>query len=191
MAQESNIEKEKSNRNPNSVIAWILGGVPNLLSLCRLVLALVFPLLPPRFRLAAAVLAGLTDLVDGPLSRILNAASVSGRLLDPVADKAFVFAVLGTLWYEGVLLLWHAALVAARDLTVSAGALALLLFGRWAEFGRLEPTLLGKAVTAGQLLWIMALLSGGQIAHWLFLPVAILSCLAALHYLYRFWTRQQ
>ena len=129
--------------------------------------------------------------VDGPLSRILNAASVTGRLLDPVADKAFVFAVLGTLWYEGVLLLWHAALVAARDLTVSAGALALLLFGRWAEFGRIEPTLLGKAVTAGQLLWIMSLLTRGQIAHWLFLPVAILSCLAFLHYLYRFWTRSQ
>src|SRR5262249_17808873 len=127
-------------------------------------------------------------LVDGPLSRILNAASFTGRVLDPIADKAFVFAVLGTLWYDGALPIWQAALVASRDLTVVAGAIALVLFGRWADLRGMQPILLGKATTAGQLLWIMALLIGVQSAHWLFMPVAVLSCLAALQYLFRFST---
>jgi cardiolipin synthase len=180
-----------ANLNRTRFIVWILGGVPNLLSLCRLALAVVFPFLPPRFRLSGVVLAGITDLMDGPLSRILNAASVTGRLLDPLADKAFFFAVLGTLWYDGTLPIWHAALVAARDLTVSAGAIALLVSGRWVDLRYMQPTRLGKATTAGQLLWIMALLIGGQSARWLIMPVAILSCLAALDYLYRFSTRRR
>src|SRR5262249_13921775 len=149
MAQEGNINEEVSNRNRSRFIVWMLGGVPNLLSLCRLALAVVFPFLPPRFRLPVVLLAALTCLVDGRLSRILNAASISGRLLDPIADKAFVLAVLGTLWYDRALPLWHAALVASRDLTISVGAIALFLFGRWADLGRQQPTLLGKATTAG------------------------------------------
>src|SRR5947208_2906598 len=136
MAQQGNGKEEASNLNRRSFIHWMLGAVPNLLSLCRLALAVVFPSLPPRFRLSVVFLAGLTDLVDGPLSRILHAASLTGRVLDPIADKAFVFAVLGTLWYDGALSIGHAALVATRDLTVSAGAMALLLFGRWADLGR-------------------------------------------------------
>jgi len=47
------------------------------------------------------VIAGLTDIVDGPIARKLNVASKFGRMLDPLADKVLVcgafvcFAVIG------------------------------------------------------------------------------------------------
>jgi len=89
--------------------------IPNILTFGRLVLTIVFLIMilytPPayagnrRFFLDIAfiifVVAGLTDVVDGPIARRLNVTSKFGRMIDPLADKVLVcgaficFAIIG------------------------------------------------------------------------------------------------
>ncbi len=89
--------------------------IPNILTFGRLVLTIVFLVMilytpPPNaenrpFFLNVAfvlfVIAGLTDIVDGPVARKLNVTSKFGRMVDPLADKALVcgafvcFAIIG------------------------------------------------------------------------------------------------
>ena len=76
-------------------------GLPNLLTLSRI---LVIPLIvgfiwygEDTYRWIAFGLyafAGITDYLDGYLARSLNQHSDFGRLLDPIADKLLVGAVL-------------------------------------------------------------------------------------------------
>lgn len=95
-----------------------LKQIPNILTLGRLALTAVFlimllysPLfyaqgeLPfPGFLDIAFiifVIAGLTDVIDGPVARKLNIATKFGRMLDPLIDKVLVcgafvcFAIIG------------------------------------------------------------------------------------------------
>jgi CDP-diacylglycerol--glycerol-3-phosphate 3-phosphatidyltransferase len=89
--------------------------IPNILTFGRLVLTIVFLIMilyspPPGaenrqcfldIAFVLFVVAGVTDVVDGPIARKLNVASKFGRMLDPLVDKilvcgAFVsFAVIG------------------------------------------------------------------------------------------------
>jgi CDP-diacylglycerol---glycerol-3-phosphate 3-phosphatidyltransferase len=91
----------------------MLKQVPNILTFGRLVLTILFlgmllysPCAPNRTLLLDTaftifVIAGLTDIIDGPVARKLNVASKLGRMLDPLADKILVcgsficFAIIG------------------------------------------------------------------------------------------------
>jgi CDP-diacylglycerol--glycerol-3-phosphate 3-phosphatidyltransferase len=93
----------------------MLKHVPNILTFCRLVLTVVFlamVLYAPGVAkekvtffwdvaFTIFVIAGVTDLIDGPLARSLNVASKFGRMMDPLADKVLVigafvcFAIIG------------------------------------------------------------------------------------------------
>jgi CDP-diacylglycerol--glycerol-3-phosphate 3-phosphatidyltransferase len=81
--------------------------IPNILTLGRLVLTIIFLImiwLSPRYYAAGErpfpdfldyafmlfVIAGLTDLVDGAVARKLNVTSKFGRMVDPLADKILV-----------------------------------------------------------------------------------------------------
>ncbi len=66
--------------------------VPNALSLFRLMLIIPFALAVPTFPLVAlfiAILAGLSDFLDGFFARRWESKSKLGAILDPIADKAF------------------------------------------------------------------------------------------------------
>ena len=75
--------------------------IPNLLSLCRLVLIPVYIVIylnateAAHYAIAASILAVscLTDLVDGKIARHFDMISTVGKVLDPVADKATQFAL--------------------------------------------------------------------------------------------------
>ena len=92
--------------------------IPNILTLGRLVLTIVFlimVLMSPRYyadgevpfpgfldiAFILFVIAGLTDIVDGFAARRLNVTSKFGRMVDPLADKILVcgaficFALIG------------------------------------------------------------------------------------------------
>ena len=87
-------------------------GLPNLLTLSRI---LVIPLIvgfiwygEDTYRWIAFGLyafAGITDYLDGYLARSLNQHSDFGRLLDPIADKLLVGAVLFSLLPALIILL--------------------------------------------------------------------------------------
>ena len=68
----------------------------NLLTLCRIPLALfllfVAPLSPDFFLFY--VLAGITDMLDGPLARRSHTANRTGAWLDSLADTVFLAAML-------------------------------------------------------------------------------------------------
>lgn len=76
--------------------------IPNVLSLFRLLLIPVYIILylraekPEEYFLAAAILAVscLTDLIDGKIARHFNMISNTGKILDPLADKATQFALI-------------------------------------------------------------------------------------------------
>ncbi len=73
--------------------------VPGLLTLARIPLAVAFPWVAGRKRAALAVLAlaGVSDLLDGWAARRFDMATPTGAALDPIADKLFVAAVVGSL----------------------------------------------------------------------------------------------
>ena len=76
--------------------------IPNILTFGRLVLTVLFLgmlLYIPRAddkvltydtALTIFIIAGITDIIDGPIARKLNVASKFGRMLDPLADKILV-----------------------------------------------------------------------------------------------------
>src|SRR5579885_2796464 len=75
-----------------------------------------------RWAFVAFVVAAVTDFFDGWLARRLNATTIWGAILDPIADKVLVCAaVLGLLAQSSnppVIL--PAALILFREFTVSA-----------------------------------------------------------------------
>jgi phosphatidylglycerophosphate synthase len=166
---------------------WLV-VVPNGLSLLRLLLGLAFPWLPPGWRLPVVLLAALTDLADGASSRLLHASSRLGAVLDPVADKVFVLSVLGVLLWEGALTGVDVLLLATRDLVVLAGGAWVVARGSTATWRRVWPTLLGKAATAAQFLFVLSVFFWRQRLLVVLVPAACLSVLAALEYVYRYLT---
>jgi len=99
----------------DSKLAFVLKLIPNILTFARLALTVIFlvmllycPKVPAPNRslfldvaFAVFVIAGVTDLVDGPIARRLNVTSKFGRMMDPLADKVLVcgafvcFAIIG------------------------------------------------------------------------------------------------
>ncbi|GAA3656236.1 cardiolipin synthase [Lentzea atacamensis] len=122
--------------------------IPNLLSVLRLagVPLFLYLLLGPRadgWALLVLVFAGLSDWLDGKLARWLDQASKLGALLDPAADRLYVFCTLLAFVVRDIVPLWIALVLVGREVVV--GICLLILRGRgWAPF---EVTYLGKAAT--------------------------------------------
>jgi CDP-diacylglycerol--glycerol-3-phosphate 3-phosphatidyltransferase len=72
------------------------------------------------------VIAMATDQIDGWLARRSGTSTNLGKLLDPVADKVLVLAVLVMLVGEGVAPAWMVALIVVREILVSGLRLAAL-----------------------------------------------------------------
>lgn len=123
--------------------------LPNLLTILRLIAGLVIPFVDPFWWLPLVLFAGLSDLIDGWLSRVWNGTSTFGQLLDPVADKTFVLAVLWCVWRAGWVTLPELAWLAARDLTVLGLTIVAALSTRLTAQD-LRPRWPGKCATAAQ-----------------------------------------
>ena len=135
--------------------------IPNALSVARLIGVPVFLWLvlgPQRDVLALVVLAasGVTDYLDGKLARSLNQTSKVGQILDPVADRLYILAVVVGLAIRGIIPVWLAVGLPLRD---------VLLFGivpilRTRGYAALPVHFLGKAATANLLYAFPLLLLG-------------------------------
>ncbi len=80
----------------------MLKFIPNILTLSRLVLTVVFLIMilySPNAEnktsfldatLVVFLIAGLTDIIDGPVARHFGIATKFGRIMDPLADKILV-----------------------------------------------------------------------------------------------------
>jgi phosphatidylglycerophosphate synthase len=167
----------------------LLAAIPNALSLFRIVLGIAFPCLPSSWRVGAVLAAGFSDLADGASSRHFHASSVTGRILDPVADKVFGLGVVIALVADGSLEIWEVALLGLRDLLVLGGAGWCLVRRNWSAVRGMSPTLLGKATTAAQFLFVLLFLIRSEKSLVVFLLTAGLSGLGGAHYVWLFLKR--
>jgi cardiolipin synthase len=121
--------------------------LPNLLSMLRLALVPVFLLLliNEKFALAigALALASLTDFLDGYFARKWNQITRLGQLLDPAADRLYIFSTLVGLAYVGQIPWWIVVVIFARDAMLAVAYVVLANFG----YGPLPVHYLGKTAT--------------------------------------------
>lgn len=156
--------------------------IPNALTALRLVLAGLFPLVAPPWRLWVVLLAGASDALDGWLARRFGGTSWLGAVLDAVADKAFTVVVLGTLTWEGRLALWHTGLLLSRDVVVALIYAYVVLTRQWGVFRRVGVRLPGKITTVLLFASMVLLLSAPRAAMWVVWPAMVLSAAAAVDY---------
>lgn len=134
-------------------------SLPNLISLGRLLaVPLAVWLILNDLLLAAFwlfVAAGISDAVDGYLAKRLNAETVLGKYLDPLADKALLVSVFISLGAVGYLQSWLVILVVFRDALIVSGA---LLYHTMTQKLTLEPLWISKLNTAAQIVLVAMLL---------------------------------
>jgi cardiolipin synthase (CMP-forming) len=123
--------------------------LPNALSIARLLgvpLFLWLVLGPEKDGWALLLLgvAGVTDYLDGWLARTLNQTSKVGQLLDPIADRLYIVAVVLGLALRDIIPVWFAVLLPIRDIML----FSLVPFLRTRGYTALPVHFLGKAATA-------------------------------------------
>lgn len=139
-------------------LVWTL---PNALSALRLLgvpLFLWLVLVPEADTWALAVLmaSGITDFLDGWLARRLDQQSVVGQVLDPVADRLYILAVVVGLALRDIIPWWVAVSLPLRD-ALMWGLVPLL---RTRGYSALPVHFLGKAATFNLLYAFPLLLLG-------------------------------
>jgi len=135
--------------------------VPNALSFLRLLgvpLFLWLVLGPEADGWALAVLAasGVTDYLDGYLARRLHQTSRLGEILDPVADRLYILAVVIGLALRDIVPWWFAIILPLRDVLLW-GLVPIL---RTRGYSALPVHFLGKAATFNLLYAFPLLLLG-------------------------------
>jgi cardiolipin synthase (CMP-forming) len=133
--------------------------------------------------LAIFIIAGISDFLDGYLARALAQQSSLGRMLDPIADKLLVSAVLLMLAADHTITsisLWAAIVILCREILVSGlreflaelkvsvpvsrvakwkTTLQLIALGFLIAGPAAEPILPGTTKIGLVLLWISAILT--------------------------------
>lgn len=129
------------------------------------------------------IAAMATDQLDGWLARRQGGSTVLGSLLDPVADKILVLAVLIVLVGEGVAPGWMVALIVAREFLVSGLRLAALERGvvlQARDLGKVKTW--AQAVAAGIGGFAAAGAWDDRVAWWALLIALALTWLSGLDY---------
>jgi len=119
--------------------------------------------------LAAFVIAGVTDGLDGLLARRFQQQSPLGRILDPIADKMMLVTAFVVLSMRSVFPIplpkhlpvpfWVTITVISRDVFIIVGAAAINMVTGFRSF---RPSSLGKVSTVVQIVTIAAVILGAQ-----------------------------
>jgi len=176
--------------------------LPNLLTIFRMALTPVFVslLFYQKFvwALAAFVLAGITDGLDGLLARRFQQQSELGRILDPIADKMMLVTSFVVLSMRSVfptplpkhlpVPFWVTITVISRDIFILVGAAAINMVSGFRAF---RPSFLGKVSTVVQIGAVAAVILAAQtrVGTGYYLPtiytsVFALTLLSGIHYIF-------
>ncbi|WP_310963417.1 CDP-alcohol phosphatidyltransferase family protein [Nocardioides marmorisolisilvae] len=122
--------------------------IPNVVSMLRLlgVPLFLWLVLGPEadvWALIVLMASGVTDWLDGYLARRLDQASKLGEVLDPVADRLYILAVVIGLAFRDIIPWWVAIVLPLRD----AFLWCLVPFLRRRGYSALPVHYLGKAAT--------------------------------------------
>ncbi|MCW2834230.1 MAG: CDP-diacylglycerol-phosphatidylglycerol [Nocardioides sp.] len=150
--------QEQTGRRTGHARVWT---IPNLLSMLRLagVPLFLWLVLGPEADLVALVVlmvSGVTDYLDGYLARRLDQFTSLGEILDPVADRLYILAVVIGLALRDIIPWWVAIILPLRDLLLW-GLVPLL---RTRGYSALPVHFLGKAATFNLLYAFPLLLLG-------------------------------
>ncbi len=123
--------------------------VPNALSFLRLLgvplfLWLIIVQEADGWALVVLAVSAFTDWLDGKLARRWNQITRVGQLLDPVADRLYIFATVVAFVVRDIIPLWFAVLLVSRDVIL---ALILWVLRRRSGVIGLPVHFLGKAAT--------------------------------------------
>lgn len=126
VAQDARVAVPGTPENP----LHTLKTIPNLVTLCRLLLTAAFLVMYPHenLRIPAVVVfvvAACTDWLDGQLARRLHQVSVFGKRFDPVMDRVLIFSAVLALLLAGLVPLWVVVFLVGRDCVLALGALTL------------------------------------------------------------------
>lgn len=143
------------------VVTNRVATLPNVLSVARLlgVPLFLWLVLGPEadgWALVVLMISGFTDWLDGKLARTLNQTSKLGQILDPVADRLYILAVVIGLALRDIIPVWLAVVLPLRDVFL----FSLVPFLRTRGYSALPVHFLGKAATANLLYAFPLLLLG-------------------------------
>lgn len=170
--------------------------IPNLITVIRVLLVapLVWYLSLERYgaALAVALVAGISDALDGFLAKRYGWESRIGGILDPLADKLLLVGSFIMLGLAGLIPVWLVVLALLRDLFIVVGA---ILFNILIEKVEPEPSLVSKVNTACQILLVLAVLLAqliarmpGGIVDGLVILTAATTLVSGAHYVWA-WSR--
>lgn len=141
-------------------------NIPNFLSLLRIILVPVFIIFLMQESYTNAlltfVLAGLTDVFDGTLARVMNKQTKLGSFLDPMADKILLASSFVTLSILGLIPSWLTVIIISRDFIILIGILILSMMSITYE---IKPAFVSKITTAMQIATIFFALLYKAITH--------------------------
>lgn len=166
-------------------------SLPNLISLSRLLLAIpVFFIVENlhtnvNYRYITLILiltAFISDLIDGYVARKKNLISEFGKIIDPLADKVFIFLLVTQLYLIGEILPIYFWTIVIRDIIIFIGGIYITR-----KIGKVLPSnLLGKITVLIIGIFILITISGMNksnfIYHSLFYLSIILSLLSVIGY---------
>lgn len=131
-------------REPVDHGLWTL---PNALSMLRFVGVPIFlwAILTEHDGIAVVTLmiSGATDYLDGKIARKFNLMSSVGALLDPIADRLYIFTTVLGLAYREIIPWWLVVVLVGRDALLSV---MLLVIRGYRRHG-LPVHFVGKAAT--------------------------------------------
>lgn len=140
-------------------------NVPNSLTLLRIVMAplLVVVLLtefPDKeiWGLVIFLIAALTDALDGMIARRTNRITVTGAMLDPIADKLLMSAAFISLVELGLAPAWMVTIIVGREFAVT-GLRLIALEGNVP----ISANAWGKAKTTTQIIAVSLLIFGSHL----------------------------
>ncbi|HEX3679548.1 MAG TPA: CDP-alcohol phosphatidyltransferase family protein [Galbitalea sp.] len=147
--------------------------IPNLLSFIRLALVPVFLVFiivgADLAALIVLVVSSVTDYFDGVIARKFQQVTRLGQLLDPAADRLFIFAALVGLCVRDIIPWWLVVVIVGRDFMLLVLGIVLANHG----YGPLPVHHLGKVATFS-LLYALPILMLGlafPVINWITNPV--------------------
>jgi len=171
--------------------------IPNTITIARMVAAL--PLLyfliegDALISFWIAMLAGLSDSIDGYLAKKYDWRTALGGLLDPIADKLLLSVCFIGLAWQNAIPSWLCFLVLGRDIVIVSGAWVW-----WKTIGPFKPmpSWISKLTTFFQIVFVGLLLANlaftlvpDPLLHLLLWLVVAFTIASGLDYFIRYGSR--
>lgn len=164
-------------------------NLPNKLTVLRIILVPIYLIvffsnLQNRLLISLLIfiLAGITDALDGHIARKYNLITDLGKMLDPLADKLMMFAVLISLAASKLIPVWIIYMLIAKEIIMILGGGILYLFkGNQVVhsnvYGKLATVFFYMAT------FVTLINQGSNISKLMFLMTLILNIIAFINYL--------